>query len=75
VGNAFWTPGFFDRSVAVDALMAGTEPVAAQRHLVRASGAGFVLTDCTTGRDLRPALGPMVTAVRHFGCATVYALG
>ena len=54
--------------------MAGKEPVAAQRELVRASGARFVLADCTTRRDLRPALGRMVTAVRHFGCATVYVL-
>ena len=74
VGNAFWTPRYFVRAVAVDALMAGKEPVAAQRELVRASGARFVLADCTTRRDLRPALGRMVTAVRHFGCATVYVL-
>jgi hypothetical protein len=39
---------------------------------VRASGARFLLADCTTRADMRKLLGPLIRSAHGFGCAAVY---
>jgi hypothetical protein len=66
-------PEFVIGAAEAHNLLAGSlEPPAAQRFVTR-TGAAFVVSGCPTrGRDLRPALGPLVTDTRRFGCAVVY---
>jgi len=41
---------------------------------VAATGARFLLADCTTHADLARELAPIIQSVHRFGCATVYQL-
>ncbi len=76
VGHYEWTPDMALRAALTEALFAGRLPRAQAIELVRASRATFLASDCSRGRvDLRPTLGPMIVAVRRFGCATVYEVG
>ena len=44
------------------------------QRFVLATGARFVLAPCGVTTDLRTGLGPLLSAVHRFGCATVYTL-
>lgn len=75
VGDCLWSQPYCDaRLVAVRSLFGGslTPPVA--RAFVRSSGARFLLADCRPNADLETLLRPVIRSVRHFGCATVYAV-
>jgi hypothetical protein len=71
VGQQWWTPNSFERSRQAGDLFAGRLPPRLARRLVVATGAGFLLSDCKTQKDLTIPLGNLVT-VRRFGCAAVY---
>jgi hypothetical protein len=49
------------------------ESLRAQRFVL-ATGARFVLAPCGASTDLSQRLAPLLSAVHHFGCATVYTL-
>jgi hypothetical protein len=75
VGALSWTPDWEQRVEETNALFEGDMPPAEAQALARRSGARFVFVDCRPGlRDLRPVLGPAITRVRRFGCATLYDL-
>jgi hypothetical protein len=71
VGNLFWSWDFFARATAVQNLFDGLPPQAA-RDFVRETGARFVLADCHSPTDLKPALRPILLSKHTFGCARVY---
>jgi hypothetical protein len=73
VGNCLWSePNCPGRATISRALFNGSLSPAAARSFVRASGARFLLADCTTRADMRALLGPLIRSVRGFGCAAVY---
>jgi hypothetical protein len=73
IGLCLWSePHCIRRMNDTIALMDGNDRPAAAQAFVRSTGARFVLQDCESHGDLRLALGPMITATRRFGCATVY---
>lgn len=73
IGLCLWSePHCITRMNDTIRLMDGNYRPAAARAFVRSTGARFVLQDCQSHGDLGPALGPMVTSRRRFGCATVY---
>jgi hypothetical protein len=72
VGHPSWTRDFSARVVAADTLFDGRLSQARARALVRASRTKFILDDCGRHRAALPALKPIVTSVRRFGCASVY---
>ncbi len=75
VGDCLWSePRCIPRSLAADALFDGSMSRAQARRFVARSGARFLLADCRDHVDMAALLGPMVVAVRRFGCATVYEL-
>jgi hypothetical protein len=75
VGNCLWSePNCMPRSLAADALFRGQDTVAQAQHLVRQSGARFLLASCAPHADLARRLGELVVSTVHFGCATVYEL-
>ncbi len=75
VGHYYWTPGYDDRRARVEALFGGGLDPAGARALVRESRAAFLVARCDGSVDLTPVLGDVVSAVRRFGCATVYEVG
>jgi hypothetical protein len=73
VGNCLWSePNCDSRATTSRALFNGGLAPAAARSFVRASGARFVLADCTTRVDMRELLGPLIRSAHGFGCAAVY---
>ncbi len=75
IGDCLWSePGCLTRTANAQNLFDGTLAGASARAFVKASGARFLLADCSTPGSLAPLLGPMVISVRHFGCASVYEL-
>jgi hypothetical protein len=75
VGDCLWSePNCMPRSLTADALFQGELSPRDSRRFVRDSGARFVLASCKPHVDLAKRLGPVVTSVRRFGCATVYEL-
>jgi hypothetical protein len=62
------------RSLQADALFDGSMSSAAARRFVQDSGARFLLFSCVAHADLRTVLRPLITSIKHFGCATVYEL-
>ncbi len=75
VGNCIWSePNCTPRAQTVQALFDGTLSRRAARRFVKRTGARFVLADCQSPNSLVRTLGPLLIAVRHFGCATVYEL-
>ncbi len=73
VGNCLWSePDCPGRAQESRALFRGKLSPAAARSFVRASGARFVLADCTTQADMRTLLGPLIRSAQGFGCAAVY---
>ncbi len=73
VGNCLWAePNCYGKSATSQALFNGSLTPAAARSFVRASGARFVLADCTTRVDMRKLLGPLIRSAHGFGCAAVY---
>ena len=72
-GHATWTPSNEERKARSAALFGGELSPQQAQAMVRETTATFLLQGCGEGRaDLRDALGPMVAAVRTFGCARVY---
>jgi hypothetical protein len=71
VGNAFWSPDYYPRAIAIVNLLGGLPPRAAQAF-VRSTGARFVLTGCPAALDLRSSLAGMLVSTHTFGCARVY---
>jgi hypothetical protein len=73
VGNCLWSePDCPGRATTSRALFNGSLSPAAARRFVRASGARFLLADCTTRADMRALLGPLIRSAHGFGCAAVY---
>jgi hypothetical protein len=73
IGLCLWSePHCVRRMDDTIALMDGDDRPGAAQAFVRSTGARFVLQDCESHGDLRTALGPLLTATRRFGCATVY---
>ena len=73
VGNCLWSePNCPGRATISRALFNGNLSPASARSFVRASGARFLLADCTTRADMRTLLGPLIRSAHGFGCATVY---
>jgi hypothetical protein len=72
VGHYTWTPNYGQRVEDAESLFSGTMTAEVARHLVRAVDPAFVVSDCRHRADLTQVMGPLITRVRHFGCATVY---
>jgi hypothetical protein len=74
MGDCMWSqPHCPERWNATNSLLSGWLSDAESRDLVRASGARFVLSDCTAKNSrLQAALAPWLVSARHFGCAAVY---
>jgi hypothetical protein len=73
VGNCLWSePNCYGKSATSQALFNGQLTPSAARSFVRASGARFVLADCSTRVDMRKLLGPLIRSAHGFGCAAVY---
>jgi hypothetical protein len=75
VGHYQWTPDHVARRDTATALFSGAMAPPDAQRIVTESRAAFVLSDCGSTADLQPALGPLVTRVRRFGCAAVYEIG
>ena len=72
VGNISWTPDYVHRTEQADALFAGRLSETEAAHLVRSSGATFLLSDCNHHADLARQLPSTVAPPVRFGCASVY---
>jgi hypothetical protein len=72
IGNIFWTPDFLRRRLFTDIFFRGRLDAAGSRSVVRESGSRFLLSGCDGYADLSRLIGPQLTSVRRFGCATVY---
>jgi hypothetical protein len=72
LGHYAWTPDYGQRLAQAESLFSGKLPASEVRDLVRRVGPAFVVSDCRHRADLTSLLGPLVTDVRRFGCATVY---
>jgi hypothetical protein len=73
VGNCLWSePNCPSRATISRALFGGALTATQARSFVRASGARFLLADCTTTADMRKLLGPLIRSAHGFGCAAVY---
>jgi hypothetical protein len=76
VGDAFWSGrNPKQREAKVARLLAAPMPATEAERFVAATGARFLLADCTTRANLERELAPMIQSVHRFGCATVYELG
>ncbi len=76
VGDCLWSePDCMPRSISADALFDGTLSPAQAQSFVRRTGARFLLFSCHPHANLESDLGPLISSVKHFGCATVYELG
>jgi hypothetical protein len=74
-GDCIWSqPGCLDRGHLARDVQGDALPASEIRRVLRASGARFVLSDCDDDADLTRALGPMLSSVHRFGCATVWQL-
>lgn len=65
-------PHAFARAHAARQLLYGQITPAAAQKFVLSTGARFVLQNCRSRKDLQKALGPIISSVHRFGCATVY---
>jgi hypothetical protein len=75
VGHCMWSqPDCTPRSKIAQKLIEGSLTPEAARAFVLSTGARFVLSDCSSSNDLRPALAPIIRSVRRFGCASVYVV-
>lgn len=75
IGDVFWSePGPRWREAEVARLLAGRLAPPQAERFVAATGARFLLADCTTHADLARELAPIIQSVHRFGCATVYQL-
>ncbi|MGI8903864.1 MAG: hypothetical protein ACR2IP_09470 [Solirubrobacteraceae bacterium] len=76
VGDCLWSqPACTARAKSAQRLLRGSLTPAATGVLVLGSGARFVLADCQSSPDLARRLGPFVSSMHRFGCATVYVVG
>jgi hypothetical protein len=75
IGDCLWSePGCLTRSAYAQNLFDGSLTGAPARAFVKASGARFLLADCSSPGSLNSTLGSLVISVRRFGCASVYEL-
>jgi hypothetical protein len=75
VGDCLWSqPNCGPRAQIAQMLFDGTLPSGATRNLVQATGARFVLADCSARPDMDRVLAPITVAFHRFGCARVYEL-
>jgi hypothetical protein len=73
LGSCLWSqPGCHTRQSATWHLFKGNMSPQAARAFVRATGTRFLLRDCRSSVDLGRRLGPVVQAVKRFGCARIY---
>jgi hypothetical protein len=76
IGNTFWSePHPQRRARRLQWLFYHRPDPLQAREFVVGTGARFVLAPCHVTTDLEEALAPLLIAVHHFGCATVYTLG
>lgn len=74
VGDLRWTENYArDERISWNLLHGWLGPPAA-RSFVRATGASFILADCTSKTNLAAVLGPLVSSEWRFGCVTLYRL-
>jgi hypothetical protein len=75
IGEDVWSvPHHMRRDRQVRWLFYRHPGLPAAREFVMSTGARFVLAPCHVTTDLHRALAPVLTAVHHFGCATVYTV-
>jgi hypothetical protein len=75
VGDCIWSePDCDARLLAVRRLFTGAMAPPAAQRFVRSTGARFLLSDCRDPQDLSHTLGPLLSSVTRFGCASVYQL-
>jgi hypothetical protein len=74
VGQQFWSRNWGSRFSAAEDLFAGALAPPVARRVVRLSGARLLVSDCAHRFDLGPALRGSLSAVRRFGCASVYVV-
>jgi len=74
LGALSWTPDWWSRVALARRLVTGGLDPRQTREAVLASGARFVLTDCTVSSDLAHKLAPILEGVRRFDCASVYTI-
>lgn len=74
LGALSWTPDWWSRVALARRLVSGGLDARQTRQVVLASGARFVLTDCTVSSGLARKLAPILENVRRFDCASVYTI-
>lgn len=75
IGDVFWSePHPQQRQAEVARLLAGQMTPAQAQRFVTATGARFLLADCTTRANLERELARVIRSTHRFGCATVYQL-
>ncbi len=73
VGHAYWEPA--GRLLQAATFFApGSSRERSGRSILRASGARFVIGDCTAPASLGADLVPLARPVARFGCVSVYAV-
>jgi hypothetical protein len=75
VGIKSWTPDFFARQRAAEALFEGRLSPRRAEALVRRSGARFLLLDCHGRADIDVLVGGFTEPPVRHGCAAVYRVG
>lgn len=74
-GDFRWSgPGYELHERTTSKLLDGSITGSPARRFVLATGARFVLADCTSHADLTQTLAPIPLTVHRFGCATVYQI-
>ncbi len=72
VGHPSWTHDYHERARQTAALFAGGLDAGSARELVRSSGARLLLVGCDASAHAVSDLGPLVSAARRYGCASVH---
>ena len=74
VGHGYWSKDYVARSQQANALFEGHMRPAAARHFVLSTRASLLVSDCVHAAQLSRTLGPIISSVHRFGCATVYVV-
>lgn len=75
-GDYRWSgPDYQTHEVTAWEVLHGWIRGGAARTFVLATGARFVLADCSSHANLQRTLAPITVTVHRFGCATVYEIG
>jgi hypothetical protein len=76
VGHPVWTPAWALRSQLATQLFTGALRGAEASKVIQATGARFVVSDCSSRIDLLRTVGSGLLVSKHrFGCASVYVVG